>query len=226
MAEKQSGGSAKTFPASLERMQSELGWVIAHIPFDVNKVWGKRGQIRVRGEINGFGFRTSLFPTGRGTHYLLVNKQMQAGGKVRQGETAKFRLEPDREERPISVPPELDEALGESRALRKFFDQLTPSRQRDCSRVVLAVKSPEGRRRRAAQIAELLLSTMEAEKELPPVLRLAFGRDPGAWKGWQRMPPSHRRAHLFGVFYYKSPEAQARRIAKLIEAAYQYAKKA
>lgn len=212
-------GTAKAFQSVLERGQNGLGWVIARIPFDVAKVWGKRGQIRVKGDINGFAFRTSLFPTGEGTHFLLVNKKMQRGGRSAEGMTAKFRLEPDTEERPVEMPPELEKALGESRALRRFFDQLNPSRRRDLCRLVDAVKTPEGRRRCAERSAEQLLATMEAERELPPVLRLAFARDPAAWVGWQRMPPSHRRAHLFGVFYYRTPEAQSRRIAKMMDAA-------
>ena len=61
----------KCFKAALERMPSNLGWVIARIPLDVPKVWGTRGMLKVKGEINGFRIRTSLFPTGKGYHYLL-----------------------------------------------------------------------------------------------------------------------------------------------------------
>ena len=222
---KERDGESRSFRAMLERTESNLGWVVVRVPFDSAKLWGKRGQIRVKGEINGFAFRTSLFPTGKGGHYLLVNNKMQAGGKAGPGATAQFRLEPDTEERPVAMPAELEKALGEVRAVRKFFDQLTPSRRRDLCRWVLGVKSADARKRRAAQAAEQLLATMEAERELPPALRLAFARDPGAYKGWQRMPPSHRRAHLWGVFYYRTPEAQERRIAKLIAAAYEYGKK-
>jgi hypothetical protein len=74
----------KKFSAVLERIQSRLGWTIIRIPFDVGKVWGTRGQLRVKGEMNGFSFRTSLFPARGGGHILLVNKRMQKGGDVRQ----------------------------------------------------------------------------------------------------------------------------------------------
>src|SRR5439155_26516068 len=99
--------AAKSFRAPLERMDSPLKWVIVRIPFDVHKLWGKRGQLRIKGEINGFAFRTSLFPTGRGSHYLLVNKKMQAGGRTAPGMTARFQLEPDSEKRIIAEPAEL-----------------------------------------------------------------------------------------------------------------------
>ena len=37
------------------------------------------------------------------------------------------------------------------------------------------------------QIAERLMLTMEGEKELPPVLEVAFRRVPAARKGWEVM---------------------------------------
>ena len=45
--------SAKSFRATLERINSPLKWVIIRIPFDVHKLWGARGQLKVKGEING-----------------------------------------------------------------------------------------------------------------------------------------------------------------------------
>src|ERR1700732_4683351 len=99
---------AKGFRALLEPTRNELRWVIARVPFDLAKAWPERNGRRVRGEINGFAFRTSLFPNSRdGGHVLLVNKTMQAGAHARAGDTAQFRLEPDMEERKAIVPAEL-----------------------------------------------------------------------------------------------------------------------
>lgn len=209
--------AATTFRATLERTQSEIRWAIARVPFDSAKLWGARGQIRVKGEINGFVFRSSLFPDGKGAHFLLVNKKMQTGGRTGPGLAASFRLEPDTEERPVAMPAELEKALAQMKPLRRWFDQLNPSARRDLCRYVAGVKGAEARQRRAEQQVERMLATMEAERDLPPVLRLAFARDPLAWRGWQRMSPRQRRVHLFGVFYYRTPEGQERRIAKMME---------
>jgi uncharacterized protein YdeI (YjbR/CyaY-like superfamily) len=216
---------AKSFRAMLERPPSRLGWVIIRIPFDVAKIWGKRGQLRVKGEINGFAFRTSLFPTGKGGHTLLVNKGMQAGADASPGEVAHFRLEPDTEERKATVPSELKRYLDEDRGLRRWFEQLNYSTRREIGEWILQVKSPEARLRRAGQLAERLFAVMEAERELPPILKVAFARDPRAVAGWQRMSPSGRRGHLFGIFYYRLPEARDRRIAKTIEEAIAFAER-
>ena len=208
---------AKSFKATLERMASNLGWVIVRIPLDVPKVWGTRGMLKVKGEINGFTFRTSLFPTGKGYHYLLVNKRMQVGAAVLPGSVAQFRLEPDTEKRVATVPAELQRILNEHRSLRRWFGQLNYSTRKWITDRVVQVKSAEARMRRAEQVAEQLMATMEAERELPPILKLAFAREPRALAGWQRMSPSHRRGNLLAIFYYRTPESRDRRIAKIIE---------
>lgn len=211
--------TAKSFQATLERTKSRLNWTIARIPLDVSKLWGKRGQLRVKGTINGFRFRTSLFPTGNGDHVLLVNKRMQAGARVSAGASAKFSLEPDTEERSITVPAELEGALAEDRALRRWFDKLNYSTRKYMVDLVTEVKSAEARVRRAGQLAERLLETMDAERELPPLLRTAFANKPQAYEGWKRMSQSHRRAHLLGIFGYRDPKSRARRVAKMLQEA-------
>jgi uncharacterized protein YdeI (YjbR/CyaY-like superfamily) len=209
----------KSFRATLERLRSNLGWVIVWIPFRVQKIWGTRGRVRIRGEINGFVFRTSLFPTCKGEHFLLVNKKMQAGGHASEGTTAEFSLEPDTEERLVAVPAELKRMLAEDKTFRRWFDALSYSIRKWISDWVVQPKSASARIRRAEQVAEQLFSAMEAERELPPVLKLAFTRDPRAFEGWNLMSPLHRRGLLIAIFYYRSPEARSRRIQKVVDEA-------
>jgi uncharacterized protein YdeI (YjbR/CyaY-like superfamily) len=217
--------AAKSFSAVLERDGTRLNWVIIRIPLNVAKLWGTRGMLRVKGEINGFAFRTSLFPTGRGGHIMIVNKRMQAGGRVKPGALAQFRLEPDTEERIVTVPAELKRVLAEDKSFGRWYNQLGHSIRKEISRWITQVKSPEARVRRAERICERLLATMEAERDLPPILQVAFARNPGAREGWERMSVSRRRGHLLGIFYYRTPEARARRAAKAIDDAIRFAGK-
>ena len=210
---------AKTFRAVLERIQSRLGWTIVRIPFDVGKVWGTRCHLRVKGEINGFPLRASVFPTSKGYHCMLIKKSLQAGANAGVGDTAQFRLVPDTAKRVAIVPAELQRILNEDRSFRRWFDQLGFSMRKWICDWIVSVKSPEARVRRAEQVAEQLLSTMEAELNLPPILKLAFARDPRAYQGWQSMTPLQRRYQLFGIFYCRTPESRDRRIAKMLEEA-------
>ena len=215
----------KSFEATLERLRSNLGWIIVWIPFNVHKVWGSRGRLRVRGEINGFAFRTSLFPTRKGDHFLLVNKKMQAGAGAKEGSLAEFFLEPDTEERFVTIPAELKRILAEDPSFRRWFTALNYSIRKWLADWITQPKSADARVRRAEQVAEQLLSTMEAERELPPALKLAFMRDPRALLGWNLMSPSHRRGLLIAIFYYRSPDARTRRVDKVVEEAIALAEK-
>jgi uncharacterized protein YdeI (YjbR/CyaY-like superfamily) len=216
---------ARSFTAPLERLRSGLGWIIVRVPADVAKVWGSPGRLKVKGEINGFPFRTSLFPTREGTHFILINKRMQKGGQAYEGMMARVRLEPDTEERTVTVPAELKRVLSEERALLRWFEKLNYSTQKWIADWVTDVKNTDARVRRSEQVAEQLLSTMEAERELPPMIQLAFTRNPRAREGWEQMSPIRRRGQLLAIFYYRTPESRAKRLAKVVEEAAALAEK-
>jgi uncharacterized protein YdeI (YjbR/CyaY-like superfamily) len=218
--------ASKTFAAVLEPLRNGLGWVIARIPFDVQTAWPVRNRLRVRGEIEGFAFRTSLFAeSGREGHFLLVNKKMQAGAKARVGDMVRIKLEPDLEERPAVLPAELERELKGDRKLRKWFDGMSPSMRREIGKWVDEAKGAETRQKRAEKMAERLMQAMEGEEDPPPVLKAAFQRQPRALDGWKAMTPTQRRNHLLGIFYYGTVEARERRAAKVIEVALQAAAK-
>src|SRR6266851_5701848 len=208
---------AKSFKATLERIPSKLNWVFIRIPFDVPKVWGTRAKVRVKGEINGFAFRASVVPTSKGYHCMLIKRSMQTGANADLGETAQFRLVPDTAKRIATVPAELLRILDEDRSFRRWFDQLTFSMRKWICDWLTSVKSPEARLRRAERVAEQLMATMEAELDLPPILKRAFAGDPRAYLGWQSMTPLQRRHHLLAIFYYRNPESRDRRISKMLD---------
>lgn len=210
---------ARTFRATLEQGSQALGWTIARLPFAPGDVWPKMIRLRVRGEINRFAFRTSLFPDPRGGFYLLVNRTMQKGSCVGAGDTAEFRLEPDLDAREAELPDELAVLLDDEPGLRPWYDRLSEYTRREIGKWILSVKSDASRMKRAEQMAERLLSAMEAEVELPPVIEAAFRKHPKARVGWNKMTPQQRRAELLAVFYYQTPEARQRRVDKLVEAA-------
>src|SRR4051812_9939557 len=94
------------FKAVVEKGNRALGWTIVRVPFVPSEVWKEMVRLRVKGEVNGVVFRTSLFPDPRGGLFLLVNKMVQDGAGVRVGDVIEVRLEPDMEERPAELPDE------------------------------------------------------------------------------------------------------------------------
>jgi uncharacterized protein YdeI (YjbR/CyaY-like superfamily) len=150
---------------------------------------------------------------------------MQKGARAIEGSVACFQMELDSEERTVTIPKELKRILSQDRSLRRWYDGLNYSTRSDIAKWITEPKSGEARVRRADQIAERLLNVMDAERELPPILQVAFARHPRAREGWDGMSASRRRGHLFGIFYYRTPDARARRVDKMLDDANALAEK-
>ena len=213
------GENTRTFKARLMADGTALNWVVAPIPFDVPTTWPKRKRLRVKGEIEGFHFRTSLVPASMGKkgYVLLVNKAMQRAAGAGVGMEVRITLEPDLEERTALIPEELERSLKADRRLKPYLAAMSDSHQREIGKWVAEPKTPATRMKRAEQMAERLLQALEGETETPPVLEAAFQEQPLARQGWKALTPTQRRDHLLGIFYYASPEARARRAAKAVE---------
>ena len=216
---------AKRFRAVLEPLGDGLGWVVAWLPFDAAKAWKKMVRQRVTVEVGGEIFRTSLFAGARRTgQFVLVNKKMQLTASARVGDTVEFVISPDLEPREAELPGGLAALLDDEPGLREWYDELSEYTRREIGKWVMEPKSEDARMRRAEQMAERLLATMEGERDLPPVIEAAFRMRPKARAGWGKMTATQRRGELLAVFYYRTPEAQQKRVEKLVEVAEHHAK--
>ena len=75
--------SVKRFRALVERGEGSVCAI--SIDFDVEKTFGARGRVPVRGTLNGAPFRGSLFPMG-GCHFMVVNRFLREAAGVTGGE--------------------------------------------------------------------------------------------------------------------------------------------
>jgi uncharacterized protein YdeI (YjbR/CyaY-like superfamily) len=212
---------SKSFTATLERLPGALHWVIIRIPFDAKKTWKSINRLRVRGELNGFPFRTSLFPFRQGGHFLLVNRKLQAQASVAAGSKGHFTIEPDLAKRIAKIPKELSPFLNEDKSFRKWYHALPYSHRNEIAKWIEDPETPAARARRGEQMAERLLGAMQGERELPPILKAAFARNGRARAGWESMTVAQRRRNLLAIFYYQNPDSQARRVEKILAEAEQ-----
>ena len=215
----------KKFRAVPERT-GKLGWTVIYIPFDVEKAWGTRKQLRVKGEVNGYEFRTSAFPTKSGRHFVLITKPMKKCGHVIAGTAANFRLEPDTEDRAQPESKLLLAELKQDKALFRWYEKhMTQGTRRWFTKWINTAKTAETRQRRAEQMAECLYSAMDAERELPPLICRIMDEEPRSYVGWEKMTPTKRRNELLAIFFYRNPASQQKRIRKAMDAMLERAEK-
>ncbi len=137
----------KRFRITLEKHEHSEAALMT-LPFDVQKVFGTRARVPVRGTINGFAFRSSIFPKGDGRHYMVVNKEVRAGAKVKGGDTVTVHMERDDESRTIEPPADLARALKANKTARAAWEKLSYTRQKEYAAAVAEAKRPETRARR------------------------------------------------------------------------------
>ena len=211
---------ARTFRARLELLKDYMNWTVVRVPFDAVQAWPAMQRRRVRGSINGVDFRSSLLAILKGQgDCIVIHKNLQRAAGVRQGDEVEIRLEPDVEERPVVIPEEFARILKAEPELRRWFNRLTVSDRRSIALFIDQAKTAATRERRAEEMAERIMLTMEGEIELPPILKIAFQRQPLAGEGWRLMTPTQRRRHLLGIFYYRTPESREKRVRAMVEEA-------
>jgi hypothetical protein len=66
-------------------------------------------------------------------------------------------------------------------------------------------------------VVDLELDTAPRTVEVPHDLLAALDAAPGAREAWERLAPSHKKAHVTAVESAKAPETRQRRIAKAVE---------
>jgi hypothetical protein len=144
------------FKVKLEGMEgSEVAGLSA--PFDVEKVFGTRARIRVRGTINGFPFRSSLMPMG-GCHRMVVNRQLREGAGVKAGDTVNIVLERDEADRTVEIPPLLKKELAKNKTAAANWEKYSYTNRKEMARSIVEVKQEATRVRRLAKVMDVIKS--------------------------------------------------------------------
>ena len=112
----------------------------------------------VKGTLNGQPFRGSAMPHGDGTHYVVINKALRDSVGVHQGDSVQVNIEPDMEDRNLTLPLDLVKALGQNSLAKAAFDKLSYSHQKEYVAWIEGAKKIETRQTRIAKALEMLLN--------------------------------------------------------------------
>ena len=222
----------RSFQGVLEPVDIGISSVMVRIPFDPVEAWPVRSKLRVKGVLSTasqsekpLSIATSLLRSQRHGYFLLVTGRMRKALHVSVGAHLEVTLEPDLDDLAATPPPEFAKFLKADRSLKKWFAALNYSTRKYIADDIQAVKSAETRKRRAESWAERMMLTMEGEEYPPPILQIAFRRQPPARAGWDAMTANQRRTALLSIFTAKSPEAQAKRVEWALAEATQAARR-
>jgi hypothetical protein len=148
----------KKFKARLTARGPGGAWTFLTIPFSVEKEFGTKARVAVKGTMNGFAFQNSLMPNGDGTHSMMVSKALQAGAKAGAGDSVTVTLAVDRSERVVDVPLELKRTLSENKAAAAAFEALSYSHRKEFAEWVATAKRDETRNSRAENAIAMIIA--------------------------------------------------------------------
>ncbi len=146
----------KKFKTKIVAIGPSGSWSEIQIPFSVEKEWGSRARVSVCGTMNGFEFRSSIFPDGKGGHTMMVNKAMMAGGKAAQGDIVAMEMQPDTKPRTVEVPKDFKAALAGSAKAHAVFEAFSPSHRRAYVDWIMQAKRAETRESRIANAIKMI----------------------------------------------------------------------
>ena len=148
--------STLEFEAELVPMGPKGAWICMEIPSEVPAAFGSRGRTAVKGTLNGYPIRTSIFPTGDGDFFMMVNKAMQKGAGVGEGDKVSVAMELDMEPRVLDVPEVLRTALDRDTDAKAGFDNMPYSHRKEYVDWIVEAKKDETRERRVEKALTML----------------------------------------------------------------------
>ncbi|HVG21339.1 MAG TPA: YdeI/OmpD-associated family protein [Blastocatellia bacterium] len=137
------------------KLKAQGGGTGMTVPFSVEEAFGSKARVPVRGAINGFPFRSSVFPMG-GAHMMVVNRATREGAGVTAGDTVRVVMEVDTEPRVVAVPADFKKALAESKEVKAAFDRLSYTHRKEFVAWIEGAKKDETRARRIEKALAML----------------------------------------------------------------------
>jgi hypothetical protein len=151
------------------------GSTILRLPEEASRDLPSRGQVSVRGTINGHEFQTVLEPDGCFGHWMRVGETLQRAAGIGVGDTATLEIECTKEWPEPDVPRDLEAALAAApEKIQRLWDGITPMARWEWVRWVNATANPATRQRRV----DVTISKMTSGKRRPCCFNLAGCTDP------------------------------------------------
>lgn len=123
-------------------------WTILRLPKSASAKLPSRGQVMVKGTINGFDFQTPLEPDGNFSHWFRVDKALGEAAQVSAGKEATLSIGPVKEWPEPEVPSDIKKALASHRQANDLWQRITPMARWEWIRWIRSTSRAETRAKR------------------------------------------------------------------------------
>jgi hypothetical protein len=141
-------------------IQKHEGMDAAYIifPYDVEKEFGTKGQVKVVATFDGYAYRGSLAKMGLPCHCLGLTQNIRKTIGKQPGDTVHVTVQPDSAPRVVEIPPDLQRMLTVNEPARVYFEGLSYSHQKEYVEWIESAKKAETREKRLEKMMEMLIN--------------------------------------------------------------------
>lgn len=161
-------------------------WTVLRLPEKASKELPSRGQVMVKGTINGVDFQTPLEPDGNWSHWFRLDKALQKSTNAKAGQPAELAIEPTKEWPEPEVPADLKAAIQADRAARDLWPRITPMARWEWIRWTRSTGNAETRAHRV----KVAISKMNAGERRPCCWNRNLCTEPSVSKSGVLLGPS------------------------------------
>ncbi len=146
-------GPVIRFEALVEKMEGRFAWTYAEFPHDVEKMFGRKGTVRIKGTVNGTAMDRALMPTKSGVHFIVLGADLRRKAKVKVGEVARFEVWLNTRPNEMDLPHELRETLDFFPDFKAGWERMKPGMKRN---ILIWINQGKTVPTRAKRVGELL----------------------------------------------------------------------
>lgn len=143
------------FDGELKKHEN-LDAAFIEFPYDVEKEFGTRGQVKVQVRFDGAEYRGSLAKMGHHCHKIGVTKAIRDKIGKQPGDMVHVILQKDDQPRVVDIPSELKIVLSAHPDLAAYFDSLSYTHRKEYAQWIAEAKKEETRQRRLKKAVEMM----------------------------------------------------------------------
>lgn len=155
------GNLKHSFDAIIQSTGDRTQAAFIAIPFDVEEIYGTRGQVKVNATFDGHPYHGVIANMGTGCHIIGVRKEIRKVIGKSIGNKIKVTIQQDLSERTVELPPDFESDLKKDEKARLFFDALSYTNRKE---YVVWISSAKKQETRIKRLKETIGKLLEGKK--------------------------------------------------------------
>lgn len=145
-----------TFDAEIQKHPG-MNAAFIEFPYDVEKEFGKKGQVKVIATFDGVKYRGSLVKMERDCHWIGLTQEIRKQIGKSHGDMVHVTIQEDTEPRIVEVPNDLKIQLDHHPQALDLFQKLSYTHKKEYVRWITEAKREETRNSRLEKTIDLLM---------------------------------------------------------------------